>query len=55
MTRHDDVLPVDAAAEAKSAGLSALAAHRSVFGPGFRLSPRATGTDGFYVAALARM
>ena len=53
MARHDDFLPVDAGAEARSAGLPALAEHRSSFGPGFRLSPRATGTDGFYVATLA--
>ena len=52
--RHDDFLPVDAGAQARSAGLPALAEHRSTFGPGFRLSPRATGTDGFYVATLAR-
>ena len=43
------------AAQARSAGLPALAEHRSAFGPGFRLSPRATGTDGFYVATLARV
>ena len=55
MTRHDDVLPVDAAAQARSAGLPVLAEHLSVFGPGFRLSPRATGTDGFYIATLARL
>src|SRR5271165_226350 len=55
MASHDDFLPVDAAAQARSAGLPALAEHRSAFGPGFRLSPRATGTDGFYIATLARM
>jgi 16S rRNA (cytosine967-C5)-methyltransferase len=55
MRRHDDLLPVDAAQQARSAGLPALAKHRSPLGPGFRLSPRATGTDGFYVATLARM
>ena len=55
MTRHDDLLPVDAAAQARAAGLPALADHRSTLGPGFRLSPRTTGTDGFYVAALVRM
>jgi 16S rRNA (cytosine967-C5)-methyltransferase len=55
MARHDDLLPVDAAAQARSAGLPALAEHRSSLGPGFRLSPKATGTDGFYVATLARM
>ena len=54
MAAHDDLLPIDAAAQAKSAGLPALAAHRSALGPGFRLSPRATGTDGFYIATLTR-
>jgi 16S rRNA (cytosine967-C5)-methyltransferase len=54
MTRHDDLLPIDAGAQAKSAGLPALADHRSTLGPGFRLSPRATGTDGFYIATLTR-
>jgi 16S rRNA (cytosine967-C5)-methyltransferase len=54
MRRHDDLLPIDAAAQARSAGLPALAEHRSTLGPGFRLSPRTTGTDGFYVATLTR-
>ena len=55
LARHDDMLPVDAAAQARSAGLPALAEHASRFGPGFRLSPRATGTDGFYIATLTRV
>jgi 16S rRNA (cytosine967-C5)-methyltransferase len=55
MAHHDDLLPIDAGAQARAAGLPALAEHRSTFGPGFRLSPRATGTDGFYIAALAGM
>ncbi len=55
MARHDDLLPIDAKAQANSAGLPALAQHQSTLGPGFRLSPRATGTDGFYIATLARM
>jgi 16S rRNA (cytosine967-C5)-methyltransferase len=55
LDRHEDFLPVDAAAQARSAGLPALAKHASTLGPGFRLSPRATGTDGFYVATLTRM
>jgi 16S rRNA (cytosine967-C5)-methyltransferase len=54
MRRHDDLLPIDAATQARSAGLPALANHASTLGPGFRLSPRTTGTDGFYVATLAR-
>ena len=55
LSRHDDMLPVDAAAQARSAGLAELAEHRSAFGPGFRLSPRSTGTDGFYIATLTRL
>jgi 16S rRNA (cytosine967-C5)-methyltransferase len=55
LERHDDLLPIDASAQANAAGLPALAQHRSLLGPGFRLSPRATGTDGFYIAALARV
>jgi 16S rRNA (cytosine967-C5)-methyltransferase len=54
LERHDDLLPIDAATQARSAGLPALAEHRSTLGPGFRLSPRTTGTDGFYIAALTR-
>jgi 16S rRNA (cytosine967-C5)-methyltransferase len=54
MRRHDDFLPIDAATQARSAGLPGLAEHRSTLGPGFRLSPRTTGTDGFYIATLAR-
>ena len=55
LSRHDDMLPVDAPAQARAAGLAPLAQHASPFGPGFRLSPRATGTDGFYIAKLTRM
>ncbi len=55
LSRNDDLLPVDAAVQARMAGLPGLANHRSPFGPGFRLSPRTTGTDGFYIATLARM
>jgi 16S rRNA (cytosine967-C5)-methyltransferase len=49
-----DFLPVGAAHLARSAGLPALAAQASKFGPGLRLSPLQTATDGFYIAALAR-
>jgi 16S rRNA (cytosine967-C5)-methyltransferase len=55
LAAHDDFLPVDAAAQARSAGLAPLVERASPFGPGFRLSPRTTGTDGFYVATLALM
>jgi 16S rRNA (cytosine967-C5)-methyltransferase len=54
LERHEDFLPIDAAAQARSAGLPTLAEHRSTLGPGFRLSPRTTGTDGFYIATLTR-
>jgi 16S rRNA (cytosine967-C5)-methyltransferase len=54
MRRHADLLPIDAAAQARAAGLPTLAKHASTLGPGFRLSPRTTGTDGFYVATLTR-
>jgi 16S rRNA C967 or C1407 C5-methylase (RsmB/RsmF family) len=53
-SRNDDLLPIDANAQANAAGLPALAEHRSTLGPGFRLSPRATGTDGFYIATFTR-
>jgi 16S rRNA (cytosine967-C5)-methyltransferase len=49
-----DFLPVGAAHLARSAGLPALAGKASKFGPGLRLSPLQTATDGFYIAALAR-
>ncbi|HXZ16542.1 MAG TPA: MFS transporter, partial [Roseiarcus sp.] len=55
LAAHDDFLPIDAGAQARAAGLPALAERSSPFGPGFRLSPRTTGTDGFYVATLVRM
>jgi 16S rRNA (cytosine967-C5)-methyltransferase len=54
MARHDDCLPIDANAQANSAGVAPLAQRQSTLGPGFRLSPRTTGTDGFYIATLAR-
>jgi hypothetical protein len=47
-------VPIDANAQANAAGLPALAEHQSTLGPGFRLSPRTTGTDGFYIATLTR-
>ncbi len=51
---HPDFLPVDMAHAARKAGVPELAAHVSTLGPGLRLSPATTGTDGFYVALLAR-
>ncbi len=41
LSRHDDLLPIDAAAQARSAGLPALADHQSTLGPpGFSAQPR---------------
>jgi 16S rRNA (cytosine967-C5)-methyltransferase len=51
---HADFLPLDAAHMARSAGLGTLADRASTLGPGLRLSPLHTATDGFYVAALSR-
>ena len=54
LERHADFLPLDAAHMARRAGLEALAAFASPHGAGLRLSPRTSGTDGFYIAALLR-
>ena len=54
LERHDDFLPLDAAHMARRAGLEALAVFASPHGAGLRLSPRVSGTDGFYIAALLR-
>jgi 16S rRNA (cytosine967-C5)-methyltransferase len=54
LERHGDFLPLDAAHMARRAGLAALAAFASPHGAGLRLSPRVSGTDGFYIAALLR-
>ena len=51
---HADYLPVDAGHLARAAGLPKLAPFASKLGPGLRLGPLATQTDGFYVCALAR-
>jgi 16S rRNA (cytosine967-C5)-methyltransferase len=49
-----DFLPLEAARWAEACGLPALAEQVSKLGPGIRLSPLRTGTDGFYIAALTR-
>ena len=36
------------------AGVEALAGHASRFGPGIRLAPHVTDTDGFYVSVLVK-
>lgn len=54
LAAHPDFLPVDMAHAARQAGVPQLADRVSLLGPGLRLSPATTGTDGFYVALLAR-
>jgi 16S rRNA (cytosine967-C5)-methyltransferase len=49
-----DFLPVDMAHAARKAGVPQLAGHVSTLWPGLRLSPATAGTDGFYVALLAK-
>jgi 16S rRNA (cytosine967-C5)-methyltransferase len=55
LSRRDDFLPIEASHLARAAGLPALAAYGSKLGAGLRLSPLETDTDGFYIAALARL
>ena len=51
---HGDFLPLDAAHMARRANLPDLARFASPHGAGLRLTPRTSGTDGFYIAALLR-
>lgn len=52
LAERPDLTPVEPARLAEEAGLPALAGRASPHGPGLRLSPLTTGTDGFFVAAL---
>jgi 16S rRNA (cytosine967-C5)-methyltransferase len=54
LAAHGDFLPLDMAHLARKADVPALAERVSTLGPGLRLSPATTDTDGFYVAALSR-
>jgi 16S rRNA (cytosine967-C5)-methyltransferase len=54
LEKNADFLPLDAAHMARRAGLEDLARFASPHGAGLRLSPRTSGTDGFYIAALLR-
>jgi 16S rRNA (cytosine967-C5)-methyltransferase len=54
LRRHPDFLPLEAGHLARRAGLPDLAERVSPFGPGLRLTPATTGTDGFTVAVLVR-
>jgi 16S rRNA (cytosine967-C5)-methyltransferase len=55
LSQRPDFLPVEANHLARSAGVPALVERASALGPGLRLSPLQTYTDGFYIAALARL
>lgn len=54
LEKNPQFLPVDARAMANDSGLSSLSSHASTLGPGLRLSPLSTGTDGFYICAMMR-
>ena len=54
LAAHADLLPMDAGVMASRAGVPTLGEQASKLGAGLRLTPRTTGTDGFYVAALVR-
>ncbi len=54
LVTHADFLPLDAAHIARRANLPELAQYASPHGAGLRLSPRTSGTDGFYVALLLK-
>jgi len=54
LEKNPQFLPVDSRRMAVEAGLASLSGHVSAFGPGLRLSPLTTGTDGFYICALMR-
>ncbi|MBI1866982.1 MAG: RsmB/NOP family class I SAM-dependent RNA methyltransferase [Methylocystis sp.] len=51
---HPAFSAVPAAEAAAQAGLPELARFASPFGPAIRLSPRVSGTDGFFIAVLRR-
>lgn len=51
---HADFAAIEAAELAEAAGLPALIGFASRLGPGVRLSPATTGTDGFFIAGLRR-
>lgn len=54
LSAHADFLPIDMAHETRKAGVPDLADRASGLGPGLRLSPATTQTDGFYVALMLR-
>ncbi len=54
LAAHPDFTAVAADVMCNAAGLGDLARYASPHGPGVRLSPATTGTDGFYVCLLRR-
>ena len=54
LAAHTDFAPEPAEALCTAAGLPRLAERASPHGPGLRLSPATTGTDGFYICVLRR-
>ena len=54
LSEHPGFAPIDPAALALEAGLEALVPFVSPHGPGLRLSPLTTQTDGFFICALRR-
>ena len=54
LAEHSDFAALSGAALAEKAGLPDLARFASPHGPGIRLSPATSGTDGFYVCVIRR-
>eukprot|EP01037_Dinobryon_pediforme_P006272 gene6272-6344_t len=54
LRNHPGWVAVDTSEMVESTGLEQLKPFASRFGPGIRLSPHSSGTDGFYIAALRR-
>ena len=55
LARHAELVPIDSTSLATQADVPQLADRASALGPGLRLTPLTTGTDGFYIAALSRV
>jgi 16S rRNA (cytosine967-C5)-methyltransferase len=51
---RSDFAPIAVAEMAAAVGLPALAAFAAADGTAVRLTPRRTGTDGFFIAAMRR-
>jgi 16S rRNA (cytosine967-C5)-methyltransferase len=52
---HPEFVPIPPAEAAAAAGLSALAKFATPSGEAIRLTPLATGTDGFFIAVMRRL